>query len=62
MSVTIYAWADAPLELRKMFKGRKRQWLAHIPEGDLLPIVDWKSGLEVEDRENGGYVMAGTVR
>ncbi len=56
--IRIYRWADAPKHLRAPFSRKRRQWIAHIPQGGVFAIKTWIRILE-EELEDGSKVVAG---
>ena len=56
--VRINPWADAPIEQRRPFGRRRRQWLAHVPEGCDLGEVNWVKRMEAT-LDDGSTVIAG---
>ena len=57
--VRIYIWRDAPLEQRRAFEGKTRQWLAQVPEGCELGEVNWVRRIE-KVLPDGTTLVAGT--
>ena len=57
--VRINPWKDAPVEQRRPFGRKRRQWVAHVPDGCDLGDVNWERRLEAT-LDDGSTVVAGT--
>ena len=60
--LSIYRWADAPKDLRSRFRGKRRDFIAHVPEGAVLKPTHWVRRLvdTVErSRRDGSTLVAG---
>ena len=55
----INPWADAPLEQRRAFGRKRRQWIAHVPVGCELGEVNWEQRIEAT-LDDGSTLIAGS--
>ncbi len=56
--VRINPWAEAPIGQRRAFGRKRRQWIAHIPEGCELGEVNWEKRLTAT-LDDGSMLIAG---
>ncbi len=57
--VRINPWAEAPIEQRRQFGRKRRQWIALVPKGCELGEVNWEKRLEAT-LDDDSTLIAGT--
>ena len=56
--IRIFPWSQAPMEFRRPFGRKRRQWLAYVPRGCEMGEVNWRN--RIETTLDGATLIAGT--